>query len=61
MAMYIYKEAAQGSIIEPQSCNIFSSDMLLLIDNDVQFNKYDNTLICTGYNYGSVKENYYIM
>ena len=42
----------------PQSYNIFSNDILLLIDNDVQINNYadDNTLLCTGFGYDSVKE-----
>ena len=55
---YIYKGAAQGSIMGPQSYNIFSNDMLLLINDDVQIYNYadDNTLVCSGYNYDDVKD-----
>ena len=58
MAMYIQKGAAQGSIMGPQSYNIFSNDMLLLIDNDVNIYNYadDNTLLCSGYDYETLKD-----
>ena len=54
----IYKGAAQGSIMGPQSYNIFSNDMLLLIDNDVDIYNYadDNTLLCSGYDYETVNK-----
>ena len=33
--------------------------MLLILDNDVDIHNYaDNTYVCTGYNYESVKHTY---
>ena len=42
----VYKGSAQGSVIGPLSYNIFSNDMLSILDNDINGYNYadDNTL-----------------
>ena len=55
--MYVHKGFAQGSLMGPQSYNIFTNDMLFILDDDVDIYKYadDNTFVCSGYDYESVK------
>ena len=54
----IYKGSAQGSIVGPISYNIFSNDMLSVLDNDVYVYNYvgDNPLLCAGYDYDITKQ-----
>ena len=55
----VYKGSAQGSIIGPLSYNLFSNDMLLVIDEDVEAYNYadDNSLLSSGYDLPTVKQN----
>ena len=41
----------------PQSYNMFTNDMLFILDDDVDIYNYadDNTFVCSGYDYDSVK------
>ena len=50
---YVNKGSAQGSLIGPLSYNIFSNDLLGIVDNDVDIYNYadDNYLVCSGYDY----------
>ena len=54
----VYKGSAQGSIIGPLSYNLFSNDMLLVIDEDVEAYNYagDNSLLSSGYDLPTVKQ-----
>ena len=54
---YVYKGSAQGSLMGPQSYNMFTNDMLFILDDDVDIYNYadDNTFVCSGYDYDSVK------
>ena len=49
----VYKGSAQGSIFGPVSYNIFTNDLMLLLDEFVEIYNYadDNTLMCSGYDY----------
>ena len=53
----VYKGSAQGSVIGPLSYNIFSNDMLSILDNDINRYNYadDNTLTSSGYDYDVVQ------
>ena len=53
----ISKGAAQGSHMGPLCYNIFSNDLLYDIDEDVDIYNYadDNSLVCSGYDYETVK------
>ena len=55
----VYKGSAQGSIIGPISYNIFTNDMLLLLDDDVEAYNYadDNSLACSGYKFDQIQQN----
>jgi len=46
-----------------QSYNTFPNDILLVINDDVQFYNYadNSTLLCADYKYDSIKDNYYII
>ena len=54
----VYKGAAQGSLMGPQSYNVFTNDMLFILEDDVDVYNYadDNTFVCSGYDYESVKD-----
>ena len=54
----VYKGSAQGSVIGPLSYNIFSNDMLSILDNDINVYNYadDNTLTSSGYDYDVVQD-----
>ena len=41
----------------PQSYNMFTNDMLFILNGDVDIYNYadDNTFVCSGYDYDSVK------
>ena len=54
---YVYKGSAQGSLMGPQSYNMFTNDMLFILDDDVDIYNYadDNTYVCSGSDYDSVK------
>ena len=56
--MYI-KALHRGSLMGPQSYNMFTNDMLFILDDDVDIYNYadDNTFVCSGYDYDSVKDN----
>ena len=49
----MYKGSAQGSIIGPISYNMFTNDMFMVLDADVQVYKYayDNALESSTYDY----------
>jgi hypothetical protein len=49
----VFKGSAQGSIFGPLSYNIFTNDLLSLLDDDVDIYNYadDNPLLCSGYDY----------
>ena len=55
--MTVNKGCAQGSLMGPLSYNLFSNDMLYILDNDVDIYNYadDNSLVCSGYDYDDVK------
>ena len=55
---YVYKGSIQGSIIGPISCNIFSYDMLMILDSDIQvYNSADDILfMSSGYDYAEAGE-----
>ena len=42
----------------PQSYNVFTNDMLFILEDDVDVYNYadDNTFVCSGYDYESVKD-----
>ena len=46
-----YKGAAHGSLMGPQSYNVFTNDMLFILEDDVDVYDYadDNTFVCSGY------------
>ena len=46
---YVYKGSAQGSLMGPQSYNMFTNDMLFILDDDVDIYNYadDNTFVCS--------------
>ena len=48
---------AQGSILGPFCYNVFTNDLLSVINGNTDIYNYadDNTLICSGYNYDNVK------
>ena len=54
----VYKGSAQGSVIGPLSYNIFSNDMLSVLDNDINGFNYadDNTLTSSGHDYDVVQD-----
>jgi hypothetical protein len=54
----VYKGSAQGSIIGPVSYNIFSNDMLSVLDDDIDVYNYadDNPLVCSGYDYHETQQ-----
>ena len=54
---YVNKGSAQGSLIGPLSYNIFSNDLLDVVDDDVDIYNYadDNSLVYAGYDYDLVK------
>ena len=54
----VIKGSAQGSLMGPLSYNMFSNDMIYIIDDDIDIYNYadDNTLVCSGYVYEDVKE-----
>ena len=56
---YVNKGSAQGSIFGPFCYNVFTNDMFLILDDNVDLYNYadDNTLVCSGYNYAEVKNN----
>ena len=47
----VYKGAAQGFLMGPQSYNVFTNDMLFILEDDVDVYNYadDNTFVCSGY------------
>ena len=51
------KGSPQGSIFGPFTYNVFTNDVFMLMDDDVDVYNYadDNTLVCSGYNYEDVK------
>ena len=55
--LHIGKGSAQGSIMGPFCYNVFTNDMLTILNDNIEIYNYadDNTLICTGYNYDEVK------
>ena len=57
MAICQKNRSAQGSRIGPLSYNIFSNDLLDIVDNDVDIYNYadDNSLVCSGHDYELVK------
>ena len=54
----VRKGTAQGSLFGPFSYNVFTNDMLHILDDSVEIYNYadDNTLLSAGYNYKHVKE-----
>ena len=46
----VYKGAARGSLMDPQSYNVFTNDMLFILENNVDVYNYadDNTFVCSG-------------
>ena len=46
----MYKGSAQGSIIGPISYNMFTNDMFMVLDADIQVYNYadDNALVSSG-------------
>ena len=54
----IYKGSAQGSVVGPISYDIFSNDMLSVLDNDMYVYNYadDNPLLFAGYDYDIPKQ-----
>ena len=57
--MSVKKGAAQGSLFGPFSYNVFTNDVFMILDECVDVYNYadDNTLICSGYDYNTVKQN----
>ena len=55
--LHIGKGSAQGSILGPFCCNVFTTDMLSFISDNIEIYNYadDNTVICSGYDYEDVK------
>ena len=50
---YVHKGSAQGPLKGPQSNNMFTNDMLFILDVDVDIYNYadDNTFVCSGYDH----------
>ena len=55
--LHIGKGSAQGSIHGPFCYNVFTNDMLSFVSDNIEIYNYadDNTVICSGYEYGDVK------
>ena len=55
--LHVCKGTAQGSILGPFCYNVFTNDLLSVVNGNTDIYNYadDNTLICSGYNYADVK------
>ena len=55
--MTVNKDCTQGSLMGPLSYNLFTNDILYILDNDVDIYYYtdDNSLVCSGYDHDDVK------
>jgi hypothetical protein len=53
----IFKGSAQGSVMGPITYNMFTNDMFLILNDDVEFYNYvdDNSLLAAGYDYTETK------
>ena len=56
---HVYKGSAQGSIMGPLSYNMFTNDMFMILDGDVEVYNYadDNSLISAGFNAERTQQN----
>ena len=56
---HVYKGSAQGSIMGPLSYNMFTNDMFMILDGDVEVYNYadDNSLISAGFNAKQTQQN----
>ena len=54
--LHMCKGTAQGSILGPFCYNVFTNDLLSVVNGNTDIYNYaDDTLICSGYNYDDVK------
>ena len=53
----VYKGAAQGYLMGVQYYNMFTNNLLFIIEDDIAvYNCADNIFLCSGYDYESVKK-----
>ena len=54
----IYKATAQGSIMGPITYNMFTNDMILVLDDNIEVYNYvdDNSLLSAGYDYSKTQQ-----